>query len=201
MKNCQASSLKAIRMSWEIFCIISETAEKFLANGPGKVLPSSPLVASQSYLRWFPPPPLPFLLKDWDRSWTGNTASCSYWRTVFLDEEDCLGEFLRVSPKGLTLRRLVRVFGPRGCDGIQRWLVREISSRMCWRRRRLLFGGLVSALPFVENSGDELDSYLLRVLLPFLHIACVGTKDVATSDGHHQETVLISLREVDRRRF
>ena len=59
-----------------------ETAGKFLAKRPGKVLPSSPLVASQSYLRWFPPPPLPFLLKDWDRSWTGNKASCCYWRTV-----------------------------------------------------------------------------------------------------------------------
>ena len=72
-------------------------------------------------------------------------------------------------------------------------LVREIPRRMCWRRWRLLFGGLVS--------GDELDSFLLRVLFPFLHFACVGTKDVVTSDGHHQETVLISLREVDRRRF
>ena len=46
-----------------------------------------------------------------------------------------VGGFLRVSPKGLTRRPLVRVFGPRGCDGIQRWLVRE-------REREIKFIGL-----------------------------------------------------------
>ena len=77
----------------------------------------------------------------------------------------------------------------------------ERTRRTCWKIGRLLLGGLGSALPFFKDSGDELYLFLLSILLPFLHLACVGTEEVITSHRLHQETIFISLRENDGERF
>ena len=111
------------------------------------------------------------------------------------------GLFMRIPPKGLTRGPLVNVLGLWGWDSIQRWLVRERTRRTCWRRWRLLLVRLVSALPLVEDLGDELYLFLLSILLPFFHLARVGTEGVITSHRHHQEIIFISLREIDGGRF
>ena len=106
MKNCRASSLKAIRMPWEIFCIISGNCGKFLANGPGKVLPSSSLEASPSYYADFHRRPSLFCWRIRTDIGLGIRllvliGELSFgWRGLFR----LVGGFLRVSPKGLTRR-------------------------------------------------------------------------------------------------